>query len=332
MAPRCFVVAVAGWIGDSALVRTETETRILWVLAGCLMMGDTMAKDPPKEWSDPALAASEDQDFRVQGEYAGKGIGMRVAAMGGGMFYVTHYAGGLPGAGWDGGKVPNETMDAAAVAKATKELKKVERESPTLGAAPPAGAIVLFAGKENERLRGKVHDGLLWAGSETTKEYGSFRLHVEFRTPYRPTEPLTSQGRGNSGLYLQNRYEVQILDSFGLVYDKDQVGIPLKSAVKQWCASFYTFKTPDVPMCFPPLRWQTYDITFQAARFDAEGKKVGNTTITVVHNGVKVQDAVELPHGTGVGSGRKEAPTGPIIFQGHGEPVAFRNVWLVEQP
>ena len=300
------------------------------VLAGCLALGSTMAGEVPKAWTDPAQAAREDPDFRSQGEYAGKETGMRVAALGGGKFYVTHYAGGLPGAGWDGGKVPYELMDAAAVPKAIKGLKKVERESPTAGAKPPAGAVVLFDGVESPLLPGKVRDGLLWAGAETTKEYGSFRLHVEFRVPYRPGEPLTSQGRGNSGIYLQNRYEVQILDSFGLVFDKEQVGMPLKSGVKQWCASFYTFKTPDVPMCFPPLRWQTYDITFKAARFDAEGKKVGNTTITVLHNGVKVHDAVELPQGTGAASGRKEVPAGPIIFQDHGEPVAFRNVWLVE--
>jgi len=311
-------------------VKKHTLIWLLLLLVGNLTLSNVMAENPNKVWTDPAVAAREDPDFLVQGEYAGKDSGLRVAAIGEGRFYVTHYAGGLPGAGWDAGKVPNEMVDAAGVTKAAQEMKKVERESPTAGAKPPAGALVLFDGSPNALVQGKVSDGLLWAGAKTTKDYGSFKLHVEFREPYRPSEPLTSQNRGNSGMYLQDRYETQILDSFGLVFDKAQVGLPIKSDPKQWCASFYTFKTPDVPMCFPPLRWQTYDITFQAARFDAEGKKTQNTTISVLHNGVKIHDAVELPHGTGAASKRTEKPTGPIVFQDHGEPVAFRNVWLLE--
>jgi len=312
-------------------VKKQTLRWILLLVAGNLPLGTLLAENPNKVWSDPVIAAREDPDFLVQGEYAGKAVGMRVAAIGQGKFYVTRYAGGLPGAGWDGGTVPNEIVDAAGVTKAAQDMQKVERESPTAGAKPPAGAVVLFDGTANALVQGKVSDGLLWAGAKSTKDYGSFKLHAEFRLPYRPGEPLTSQGRGNSGLYLQDRYETQILDSFGLVYDKAQVGVPIKSAEKQWCASFYTIKTPDVPMCFPPLRWQTYDITFQAARFDAEGKKTANTTISVLHNGVKVHDAVQLPHGTGAASKRTETATGPIVFQDHGEPVAFRNVWLLER-
>ena len=80
-------------------------------------------------------------------------------------------------------------------------------------------------------------------------------------------------------------------------------------------------------MCFPPLSWQTYDIDFQAPKFE-NGEKVADATITVKHNGVIIHDKVRLPKGTGAGGGRKEVPKGPIIFQGHGNPVFYRNIWI----
>ncbi|MED5259678.1 MAG: DUF1080 domain-containing protein, partial [Verrucomicrobiota bacterium] len=101
-----------------------------------------------------------------------------------------------------------------------------------------------------------------------------------------------------------------------------------KSDPKQWCGCFYKFKTADTPMCFPPLSWQTYDIDFQAPKFE-NGKKVADATITVKHNGVIIHDKVRLPKGTGAGGGRKEVPKGPIIFQGHGNPVFYRNIWII---
>ncbi len=156
----------------------------------------------------------------------------------------------------------------------------------------------------------------------TKKKYRDFRLHIEF---------LVMKKRGNSGVYLQNRYEVQILDSFGLVYERAHVKVQVRSDPRQWCGCFYRFKTADIPMCLPPLAWQTYDIDFTAPRFDAEGKKTADTTITVLHNGVKIHDAVQLPKGTGIGGTRPEVPRGPIIFQGHGNPVGFRNVWILER-
>ena len=81
-------------------------------------------------------------------------------------------------------------------------------------------------------------------------------------------------------------------------------------------------------MCFPPLSWQTYDIDFQAPKFE-NGEKVADATITVKHNGVIIHDKVSLPTGTGAGGVRKEVPTGPIIFQGHGNPVFYRNIWII---
>lgn len=292
--------------------------------------GADKKKNSPKAWTDPELAASDDPDFGKQGEYAAKSRGVQVAALGDGQFYVTRFQGGLPAEGWDGEKPETATVAADELAQWTDGLKKVTRESPTLGAKAPEGAVVLFDGEPNELIKGTIDNGLLWAGAETTGEYGDFTLHVEFRLPYKPKSPLSGQDRGNSGLYLQNRYEVQVLDSFGVLYEPEWAGIPLKSDVKQLCGSFYKFKAPDVPMARPPLTWQTYDIDFTAPKFEGD-KKVADARITVKHNGVVIHDEVQLPKGTGAGGGRAEVPRGPIIFQGHGNPVAYRNVWLLEK-
>src|SRR5262249_24063730 len=125
------------------------------------------------------------------------------------------------------------------------------------------------------------------------------------------------QDRGNSGFYLQRRYEVQVLDSFGLESKNND------------CAGLYKFKAPDMNMSFPPLRWQTYDITFNAPLFDACGQRVRKGRITVRQNGVVVHNDVELENKTG--GGRQEGPNPlPILFQDHHNPVNYRNVWLVD--
>jgi hypothetical protein len=126
------------------------------------------------------------------------------------------------------------------------------------------------------------------------------------------------QGRGNSGVYIQKRYEVQILDSFTL------------SGAPNECGGLYRQRPPDLNMAFPPLSWQTYDIDFTAARFNIDGDKVKNARVTVVHNGVVIHDDVELPNKTGAGD--REGPTpGPIRFQWHNDLVHFRNLWIVEK-
>jgi hypothetical protein len=293
-------------------------------------------------WTDPEKAAAEDPDFSVQGEYVTSAEhktgpqGLQAVALGAGQFLVGVFSGGLPGAGWNGEAPIYETLERAALTEklgAGEKWQRSNRESPELGAKAPEGAVILFNGETTDAVSGEVKDGLLWAGGQTKAEFGSFHLHVEFRLPYKPKAPPSSQDRGNSGLYLQNRYETQVLDSFGLVYDREMLGdaLPLKSDPKQWCGCFYKFKTADTPMCFPPLTWQTYDIDFTAPQFDAEGNKTANTRITVVHNGVKIHDDVELQKGTGNGGSRPEVPRGPIVFQGHGNPIAYRNVWLLER-
>ena len=128
----------------------------------------------------------------------------------------------------------------------------------------------------------------------------------------------TGQGRGNSGVYMQDRYEVQVLDSFGL------------KGLDNECGGVYTKAKPSVNMCFPPLVWQTYDIDFEAAKFDADGKKTKKAVISVKHNGVTIHNKFEIDGPTG--GGQPEAPTpGAIQLQGHGNPVFYQNIWIVEK-
>ncbi|EMI18696.1 large multi-functional protein [Rhodopirellula maiorica SM1] len=198
------------------------------------------------------------------------------------------------------------------------ELKRVERESSTLHAPPPEDAIVLFDGTSTDQfVDGQMtKDGLLMHGTKIKPMMQDFNLHLEFRLPYMP-EAL-DQARGNSGIYLHGRYECQVLDSFAT------------PAVFNGCGALYRFRTPDLNMCYPPLRWQTYDIQFTAARWDAEGNKIRGAHVTSWLNGVKIQDDVELPGPTG--AGKPEEPNLlPTLFQDHGDPVRFRNVWIVDR-
>jgi hypothetical protein len=297
-------------------------------------------KKPAEAFTDAAKAGP---DFPVQGEYEGTvgkdKLGCQVVALGNGQFNAVLLPGGLPGAGWDAktrlkmtgktfdgvtalsgggwtatvgdGKLTGKNPDGAEV-----KLTRVVRRSPTEGVKPPAGAVVLFDGSGVEEWNGGklTEDKLLAAGPTTKKTFRNFKLHVEFRLPFRPE--AKGQSRGNSGVYVQGRYEIQILDSFGLDGKSNE------------CGGIYTKTAPSVNLCLPPLSWQTYEIEFRMARFDKDGKKTANARFTVVHNGVKVHDDVAVDGPTG--HGRKEEDTaGPISFQNHGNPVAFRNVWLL---
>lgn len=147
----------------------------------------------------------------------------------------------------------------------------------------------------------------------TKETFGDFRLHLEFWVPATPEG--TPQARGNSGVYLQGRYEVQILDSYGVTLTgADDAG------------AIYGVKDADVNASLPPETWQRFDITFRAARF-AGGRKVENARVSVRWNGVLVHDDVEIPRHTLLGD--PEGPEdGPVVLQDHGSRVRFRNVWL----
>ena len=149
----------------------------------------------------------------------------------------------------------------------------------------------------------------------TKQAFGDFRMHAEFRVPKLPDD-VTGQDRGNSGIYLQERYEIQILDSFGVE----------KLATNE-AASIYNKKAADLNASTAPETWQTYDIVFRAARFDAAGKKTDDARITVVWNGKKVHDNVAVDGPTGAGDA-ESAAAGAIRLQDHGNKVRFRNVWI----
>ena len=142
---------------------------------------------------------------------------------------------------------------------------------------------------------------------------GDFKLHVEFRVPYMPDK--MGQARGNSGVYVQGRYEVQVLDSYGLESKNND------------CGGIYTVAAPLVNACKAPTVWQSYDIEYTSPKYE-DGKKVEGARLTVYHNGVKIHDNVEFPKEC-PGGQKEDANPGPFQLQDHGDPVNYRNIWVV---
>jgi hypothetical protein len=202
-------------------------------------------------------------------------------------------------------------------------LTRVYKKSPTLGERPPAGAAVLFGGQNLDAWHPvpRWHvtaDGTmeLSSGNIVSKqEFGDAKIHVEFASPLKPS--ARGQGRGNSGVYVHGRYEIQVLDSFAL------------EGLDNECGGIYRIAAPKVNMCLPPGEWQTYDITFQAPHFDASGKKTKNAMMTVLHNGVAIHENLDVPKVTAHGIGEEEGATGPLLLQDHDDKVNFRNVWVL---
>jgi len=207
-------------------------------------------------------------------------------------------------------------------------LKFDVRTSPTLGAKPPKGAVVLLPYEEGKKPSLAAWQDKKWQANDdgsmnkgrgnivSKHTFGSARLHVEFMTPYEPAKG--GQGRGNSGVYIHGRYEVQVLDSFGLLPGKGD------------CGAIYGVAPPKVNASLPPLRWQTYDITFTAAKPAADGKDAQPGRMSVIHNGVKIHENVAVGGTTTSGMAGLKGPTGPLMLQDHGNVVKYRNIWLVE--
>ncbi len=285
--------------------------------------------------------------FKLQGEYMGVvdawggTWGAQVIAVSEKKIAIQLLEGGLPGQGFkrnSNKKVIQAEIDSANEKAESKKdgvavlvklnsleisdesgkklgvLTKLIRESKTLGARPPTDAIVLFdANRVNDFVGGKTgDDGLLGVGGTSKELFEDHHLHVEFRIPFQPDD--SGQGRGNSGVYIQGRYELQVLDSFGLVGENNE------------CGGIYQIAKPSLNMCYPPLSWQTYDIDFKSAKYDASGKKTSNAKLTIRHNGVLIHDELDLPKGT-PGKDPEANKPGPLFLQDHGNPVMFRNIW-----
>ncbi|CAD74332.1 MAG TPA: DUF1080 domain-containing protein [Rhodopirellula baltica] len=282
-------------------------------------------------------------DSDASAEATNQRFGIQIRALGSGEFEALAYEGGLPGdekfdeatqlrlIGRRNGEIlvlsggpwalfagPEKCRLINFEGDSLGELPRVIRTSPTMGAQPPKDALVLFNGENTDQFtKARIADeGLLAQGANVNWLLNDFDLHLEFRIPHMPGKQ--GQQRGNSGVYLQSRYECQILDSFGT------------DRVFNGLGALYRFKPPRLNMAFPPLTWQTYDIRFTAARFGANDKKLRPAHVTSWVNGVKVQDNVALPGPTGAGKAEEAIPL-PTLLQDHSDPVRFRNVWVLDR-
>jgi hypothetical protein len=200
--------------------------------------------------------------------------------------------------------------------------------------APPSDAVVLFRGDDLSAWQHSDGSAAGWSidgnavtvtpgsgGIETKQSFGDVQLHIEWRTPA-DTAGLSGQGPGNSGIFLQKRYEVQILSSYeNRTYSNGQAG------------SIYKQHIPAVNASTPPGTWQSYDIVFTAPRFEEDGSLASPARMTVFHNGVLLHHNVALEGSTtyrGEPSYEAHPPEAPLLLQDHGQPVQFRNIWVRE--
>lgn len=202
--------------------------------------------------------------------------------------------------------------------------------TPGVATSPPSDAIVLFDGKstaeftheDGSPIKWEVKDGDMTVmpgsgGIFTKRTFTDCQLHIEWRAP--SVVKGEGQGRGNSGIFFQGRYEVQVLDSYNnRTYTNGQAG------------SIYKQSFPLVNACRPPGEWQTYDIIFTAPRFNADGVRTNPGYLTVLQNGIIVQNHTEIRGTTAYRGLPQNEPhgAGPIQLQDHGDLVSYRNIWI----
>lgn len=197
---------------------------------------------------------------------------------------------------------------------------------------PPESAVVLFNGSDLSNWTSRdggapgwaVEDGVMAVVPRTgdimtTERFTDHFLHLEFMTPDMPE--ATGQAKGNSGVFLQGRYEIQVLDSYG-------IAVPGMGD----CGAIYNQFAPLVNACKPPLEWQSYDVIFRAPRLNDDGEIVENTRVTVLQNGLVILNNVILSGTTGANIGGGVGDPGPLLLQDHGNLVKFRNIWAVPLP
>lgn len=201
-----------------------------------------------------------------------------------------------------------------------------------LQATPPSNAVILFNGKDlnnwhtrkDEPAGWDVADGVMTVvrgtGDIMTEErFTDFMLHLEFMEPDMPE--ATGQAKGNSGVYLQGRYEIQVLDSYG-------IEVPGKGD----CGAIYDQFASLSNACKPSLQWQTYDVIFRAARLDDSGQVIERARITALQNGIVIHNNVQVLGVTGGAIDDNVGEPGPLLLQDHGNPLKYRNVWIVPLP
>lgn len=235
-------------------------------------------------------------------------------------FSVGAFFGKIKGDRFTGGKTGTNELFS---------MSRAELASPTLNAKPPRRATILFDGTSMSAWRDTPGWDITPAGTllvtpdaedlVSVARFQDMQLHLEFRLPYTPDE--FAQERGNSGIFLQNAYELQILDSFGLEGHWDE------------CGALYKIAAPRVNACRPPLQWQTYDITYTAPRFSRDGELKALARLTVLHNGVPIHTDLKIPHRTGGKDRRaRPQPSQPqsLKIQEHHDFIEFQNIWIVE--
>ena len=249
--------------------------------------------------------------------------------LGGGTVYLACAADPAPGGGGGAGGEKEWAVHDEARPK-PPVVQPGTPSTPERAGRAPSDALVLFNGKDLSHWQAEGGGDPTWAvagdfmeaaggkGVVTKAGFGDCQLHLEFATPEKAVGE--GQGRGNSGVFLMSHYEVQVLDSHGNeTYADGQAG------------AVYGQHPPLVNASLPPGQWQSYDIVFRRPHFDAGGNVTRPATVTVLHNGVLVQDHVEIKGKTAHKTAGRYVPHAdklPIRLQFHGNPTRFRNIWV----